>query len=491
MANSKDQKQGNPLDDELAKGEDILRKNDDFRKDMIHHLLMYKIGDRITDQRAALYEAMEQKKGDKGIINILVDETVRAIDGLIVVPEFHEKKSSEQDVLIYIGTHWVKFSVQSFHDNLRQWAEKMGLGHNKIIDDGFMMKYYRCTLFNLKNNLIMAERPYQTSLNLINGTLTIDEDGNICFRDHDKNDFFQYVIPYAYDPNASCMVFEQYLEEVLPEKDVREVVQEFFGYCLSKRLRLERFLVLWGIGGNGKSILMEALAAMLGSKNVSNVMLSDFDNDQKRAAMEGKYVNISRETGKKFPSEIIKTMTSGEPVMVKHLYKNPREITNYGKLVASFNIMPPAENTWAFRRRMLKIDFNVTISKEKDDKNLSKKICENECAGILNWALEGLKRLIKNGDFSDSQTIAASVEAYMNEADNFKMFTLHCCEKDDDTKTKGKNIHQAYLNYCLLERISQDKILGRQKLYDRLSAMYSHTEYQNVKYFGLKLKIND
>ena len=46
-------------------------------------------------------------------------------------------------------------------------------------------------------------------------------------------------------------MFQKFLDEVLPEKDVRLVLQEFIGCCLNPNIKLEKALCCVGSGFNG------------------------------------------------------------------------------------------------------------------------------------------------------------------------------------------------------------------------------------------------
>ena len=56
--------------------------------------------------------------------------------------------------------------------------------------------------------------------------------------------------------------------------------------------------------------------------------------------------------------------------------------------------------------------FNVQIHKNKINPNLAKDIISHELPGIMNWVLEGRKRLVKNGAFTDSPVMSKALEEY-------------------------------------------------------------------------------
>src|SRR5690606_25477062 len=109
-------------------------------------------------------------------------------------------------------------------------------------------------------------------INLLNGTFEIEEN-RMGLRKPHREDFITYRLPFAYDEGAACPRFDAYLERVLPELSRRQILLEYLGYLFVRpsQLKLEKVLILFGGGANGKSVLFEIVQALLGgSDNVSH-----------------------------------------------------------------------------------------------------------------------------------------------------------------------------------------------------------------------------
>jgi putative DNA primase/helicase len=116
-------------------------------------------------------------------------------------------------------------------------------------------------------------------------------------------------------------------------------------------------------------------------------------------------------------------LASGEPVTAKHLYKNIHQIHDYAKFIFNCNALPKdVENSPAFFRRFLIIPFKVTIPEAEQDKRLASKIIESELSGVFNWVLIGLKRLLEQESFSESQAALEMLSRYQLESDSVRMF---------------------------------------------------------------------
>jgi putative DNA primase/helicase len=247
---------------------------------------------------------------------------------------------------------------------------------------------------------------------------------------------------------------------------------------------LEKMLLLYGEGLNGKSVTLEVIESLLGSVNVSYLSLSDLTNDDvKRAGIEGKMLNISHESGKDVNPNVLKQLTSGERVLIKHLYRDPRETNSYGKLIAAFNILPRAENTFGFFRRLLILAYQVTIPKEEIDRQLASKL-KGELPGILLWVLKALPALMTRREFSPCESSEKALEQYRLQSDNVRLFLSEACETSEYT-TQASELYTAYRNYCIGSSL---KPIGKNKFYERLECLgYDRVMYANTLYYKLKV----
>src|SRR5690606_29008202 len=108
------------------------------------------------------------------------------------------------------------------------------------------------------------EKPADVVLiNLKNGTYEIGNEGHK-IRRFDKNDFLTYQLAFDWNPDSKAPLFTQYLDRVLPEKELQNILAEFMGYVFAKDLKLEKCLLLDGTGANGKSVFFEISNALLG-----------------------------------------------------------------------------------------------------------------------------------------------------------------------------------------------------------------------------------
>jgi putative DNA primase/helicase len=213
-------------------------------------------------------------------------------------------------------------------------------------------------------------------------------------------------------------------------------------------------LVLFGSGANGKSVVFEIILALLGKENVSNYSLTSLtdNNGYYRAQISNKLVNYGSEIGGKLEADMLKKMASGEPIEARQPYGRPLLLHEYAKLIFNCNQLPKdVEQTDAYFRRFLILPFNVTIEEDKQDKSLANKIVVSELPGILNWVLEGLKRLLTQGKFTKCKISDDLLTRYKIESDSVQIFLeeYNINKSTDSREYKTlKTVYDAYRAFC-------------------------------------------
>ncbi|MCR8667894.1 phage/plasmid primase, P4 family [Aestuariibaculum sp. M13] len=357
------------------------------------------------------------------------------------------------NIYLFNSEHWVNLSEGVFKDFLSNVALKMGVDkydakHHLYKDEMYKQFLSDARLKEIKPNI------KTTLINLKNGTFEIGPEKSF-LREFRESDFLTYQLPFRYDPQAVAPQFRKFLDEVLPEQELQDILAEYIGYVFVKNsvLKLEKVLLLFGTGANGKSVLFEILMALLGAQNITNYSLQSLtaENGNSRAMLENKLLNYASEINGKLESSIFKQLISGEPVEAKLLYKDTQTITDYARFIFNCNELPTEiENTNGYFRRFLILPFKVTIPEDKQDKELSKRIIESELSGVFNWVLMGLERLLKNKSFTNSTIVQDEIQKYKKESDSVLMFLEEeGYEKSITFHRPLKDIYTEYKSYCL------------------------------------------
>jgi putative DNA primase/helicase len=294
------------------------------------------------------------------------------------------------------------------------------------------------------------------------------------------NEFVTVQIPVTYDKNAVCPEILKFFSEVSPA-DMKPMFEEIFGYCLYRELPIHKATVLLGEGRNGKTTFLKLFIAFLGLENVSQVTLQEMcEGKFELAELKGKLANIVDD----LPGKALKTVgtfkwvTGNAPIMAQYKHKNPFTFWPTVKHLFGCNKLPkPSEDTIAYFSRFNIVPFTRLFIGKTDDKDKLEKITTpTELSGLLNLALAGLKRLLQNGDFTNSKTIEENRELYIRSSDSCKAFAEEQLEESSDPKDfiATETIYQEYVKYCQEKRLPT--IESKPKLFQAIRQTFPNAE---------------
>jgi len=326
-------------------------------------------------------------------------------------------------------------------------------------------------------------------INLKNGVLAIGSDEED-FYDHNPDFGHRYILPYNYNPNAKAPRFEAFLSETIVNEDSIKVIYEYMGYILlGKHLSLEVALILLGEGRNGKSVLIKTLSKFVGEENTSYVELQDLGNSNRVVMIDGKLLNVGSDSSdKNFDPSQFKRAISGEPILGRRLYKNSYIIKDIPKFVFAMNSLPFSQGDTSFGllRRLKIIQFDKIIDENKIDRDLDKKF-EAELSGILNLAIEGARRLIQQGRFTNSEAINTAVKSYEDEINMVKRFIDDLSiTHNPANRTSNQQLYAIFSVWCKDEGI---KVPSKRYLIAKLKTS-GFEQYKNSGIRGFKVNIS-
>ena len=400
-------------------------------------------------------------------------------------------------IYLYNGSYWSEINKESFQSFLGSVSLKMGV------------EKFKCKIHTFKDELFkqfMADAYLPTPkanrknvlINLENGTFEIKPSKRE-LREFNRNDFLTHQLPFKYEPDAKAPLFQKYLDEVLPDTDKQRIFAEYCGYIFIKPsvLKLEKMLVLYGTGANGKSVFFEIINALLGSQNISNYSLQSLTNENGyfRAKIANKLVNYASEINGNLETASFKQMASGEPLEARLPYGEPFILNEYAKLIFNCNALPKdVEHTNAYFRRFLIIGFDETIPEDKQDKELANKIINNELSGVFNWILQGLDRVLKQKKFSKCEAVENARDDYEKKSDSVKMFVEDFEYKTSTDYTTIRELYTKYKEFCIedgfrpvnksnfMKRLRHFKIIVERKSIGNIA--YVTTDKNNLSYGG-------
>jgi len=297
--------------------------------------------------------------------------------------------------------------------------------------------------------------------NVRNGTLELhgEADGGVTFRAHRRDDLITRVAPVSYDPNAECPDFRAWLKEILPDPNVRNFLQRYFGYALSGAIDEQCMVMLWGKGQNGKSTLLNVVRNILGPYCVTLPVASLLEQQYRRggdatpelARLAGARLALASEPEKKerLSASAIKTLTGGEPIAARPLYRGFVEFVPEAKLVLTVNERPTVSaQDHGMWRRLLLVEFGVQIPTEKLIGRFEQ-VLLREAEGILNWLLDGF-RLWREDKLGVPDAIRTATDEYRSDQDFVGQFLNAAVirSKDPDSCVSSVQLWHAYIKWC-------------------------------------------
>ncbi len=259
----------------------------------------------------------------------------------------------------------------------------------------------------------------------------------------------------SYVSDEKCPQFDKFIERILPDPSIREFLQRWFGLSMTAFTGDQKMVFLYGAGANGKSVLVDLMARIMGSY-AATARIESLTGSNRRGGgdatpdliplMGARMVRTSEpDEGQRLQEGLIKEMTGGEPMMVRALHSDFVEITPVFKLTMSGNHKPEIRGTddgiW---RRLLLVPFDVQIPQGERDPKLGEKLWE-ERSGILNWLMAGLCDYIDNG-LQIPPIIRDATAEYREESDPIMTYLLECCEitGNADNQLKSKELAEGF-----------------------------------------------
>ena len=288
------------------------------------------------------------------------------------------------------------------------------------------------------------------TINLKNGLLnTLTRE----LRPHTPDYLSTIRIPVTYYDNAECPAIRQFLTDVHHQEDIATIV-EIAGNCLTTDNSMQKAALMVGDGDNGKSTELSLFKALIGPDNCSNVAWHALEQNRfAMSALEGKLTNIFAD----LPSRSLnmtssfKMLTGGDTIGTEKKFRDYYSFVNHAKLIFSVNKTPKVtdEDSYAFWRRWIIIDFPNQIALDKKDLHIIDKLTTpGELSGFLNMALDGIDRLRANGQFSYSKSVEDTIEYYLRASDPVYAFLQDCTEQSPADHITKDDLYDAFVRYC-------------------------------------------
>jgi putative DNA primase/helicase len=262
-------------------------------------------------------------------------------------------------------------------------------------------------------------------------------------------------IPYKYNPIAQCDLWIKSLNEIFEGNSKKiELMQEFFGYCLSDDNEQKKGFLLLGDTDTGKSTIIDTFRQVVGHSNISNVPLHNLADEQHNCGLINKMVNIDPDVDKnaKDYEREFKIITGGrhEIIRTSPKFVPTFEFTPKCKLILAANIFPRVtDQSSAFYQRLLVVPCERKFLDHEKDRTLDVKLL-NELPGIFNWMIRGLNRLKQRGSFEKHEFAVEALNDLREESNPVDVFFKEHIEADVIGKFQAEKgeVYIKYVEWC-------------------------------------------
>lgn len=318
------------------------------------------------------------------------------------------------------------------------------------------------------------------NINLENCRLNVAT-GEIMNHDPRYMDFNR--IPVKYDPAMKCEDVDLLIEKVFcKDKDLINLFYEMLGSCLIKHSKYQKAFILVGSGSNGKSTLLEMIMNWIGKNNYSTIDITELSSNRfAPVGLENKLINIGDDCNNSMlrNTGMLKKIFAGQEIRVEKKGQDAYNITPYATHIYSSNeLIKSSDKTDGYYRRFVFVPMLAQIKATDPDYDpmIEDKVTTDEAMSyILNLAIKGARKLIRDGKFLEPNAVKEMLKSYKIE----NTLTLQWIEDrgidmDHCLNTSRIDLYNEFKNWC--NQNGFDKTVGSGIFYKDLRKQFDFAE---------------
>ena len=275
--------------------------------------------------------------------------------------------------------------------------------------------------------------------------------------------------PIIFNADANC---DRFLNELLlpaVHSDDALLIQKYAGLCLLGNNLVQRFLILDGEPGRGKSTLALIIQKLIGLSNVTELRTRHLAERFELFRYRKKTMLVGVDVPGNFLSQkgsyVIKSLLGGD-------YFDAEQKCGTGSfqlqgrycviIISNSRLQIKLDgDLGAWKRRLLIVRFEAPPPAKKIP-HFADQLIKEEGSGILNWALQGLEMLMEDisryGDVAMSKQQADIVDALLAESESVRHFLSDSVEASKGSDLSVQEIVERYAAYCLAKGWSSKPI---------------------------------
>jgi putative DNA primase/helicase len=303
------------------------------------------------------------------------------------------------------------------------------------------------------------DHPYPSNLIIFkNGMLDVNEyvRGNIVMHNPDPRLFTYNVFPYDFDEDVWSNLYEDTYNQIFNEDaECIRTLMQWLGYNLVPDMTLEKLMLFIGDTRSGKSTILETLHGMLGRNQYNATSFQALANTHGLYSLIGKLAatlgdaRTPRRGEADTALQTILQISGGDPVTVNPKYIQPFDIHLTCRFTVAMNNLPGfSDPAKAFVARAIVLNFpNSYVGRE--DFTLKERLKKEAREGkLINFALQGLKDLRKQGKFTMPVTSESLLRQLEEITAPVTAFVGECCDKIPGAYIARDQLFEAWQIWC-------------------------------------------
>jgi putative DNA primase/helicase len=328
-------------------------------------------------------------------------------------------------------------------------------------------------------------------LNMDSGTYNIQTQEQ---ETHNRDQMMTRKMNASFDPEATCPKFESFMEQVLPDPEVRAYVQRAVGYSLLGKADHRAFFLIYGPSGTGKSQFLSTMEYVFGDYAASaaegtfRIREGGGPNNDLHGLRGKRFVSTS-ETAENtnFNETLLKRITGTDLIVSREMYQTNQTWRPECSLWLATN-HPPRFNSDddAIWKRAKLVPFMTRFGTDMPEvPNFARDHLYAEANGILNWILAGLHDFLANG-LQEPGAVQDAAKQHREQSDSVIRFLEDQLVDGNLEEVPGAQIRTSelfamYEDWC---KKSGERGLGNRRFINRLEssgrATYTRTSAHSV-----------
>jgi len=280
------------------------------------------------------------------------------------------------------------------------------------------------------------------------------------------------------------------IEATAGDLDLQLYMQRLAGYALTGSVEEQMLAFIWGPGGNGKGVFLNAVTAIL-HEYAQTAAMDTFtsSNTDKHPADLAKLVGArlvtasETQSGRRWDEQRLKAMTGGDQITARFMRQDFFTYMPQFTLVFIGNHKPEIRNIdAAMKRRLHLVPF--VVEPAEIDTTLSEKL-RAEYPGILAWMIQGCVDWQQHG-LGKPTVIAEATLDYFEDEDPVGRWIEECCEEGEHTSDL-RELYQSWTEWANErgEWVGKTKELSA-KLTAKKYSKRKHHKTRRVQFTGLR-----